>query len=578
MSIPRPEYPRPQFSRELWMNLNGTWEFQIDNEKSGEAKEFYNLEHLSGSISVPFCPESKLSGVTNKDFMACVWYKRRVSLTSEQLKKRVLIHFGAVDYLAVLYVNGQKAGTHKGGYSSFFFDITELLKEGENDITLCAYDDTRSFDQPTGKQSKRFHPIRCCYTRSTGIWQTVWLEFVDAARIVSANYKTDFDSSSVVISVKVTPEAIGKHVKADVFFEGRAVGTAEADLLSNCTEMVCRLSEIHKWDLGEGNLYDVVFELSDEGGVRDTVKSYFGLRTVALDKKAFRLNGRIVFGRWVLDQGYYPDGIYTAPTDDDLKNDIICSMQLGFNGARLHEKIFEPRFLYWADKLGYMVWGEYPNWGLNITEFGCIENILPEWIEAVERDIAHPAIIGWCPLNETWDHFNRRQNDMLVKTLYQVTKAIDPSRPAIDTSGNYHVATDIFDVHDYTQEVEAFKYNYSETDKGILRDSVFRKTPDRQTYGGEPMFISEYGGIKWSSEEGEAWGYGNAPKTEEEFLARYEGLTTTIIDNPDMLGFCYTQLYDVEQEQNGLMTYQRVFKFDPEIIRKINTKKAAIED
>ena len=325
--------------------------------------------------------------------------------------------------------------------------------------------------------------------------------------------------------------------------------------------------------MGEGNLYDISFEMAQNGEVKDTVASYFGLRTVGLDKKAFLLNGKKVFGRWVLDQGFYPDGIYTAPTDEALKNDIICSMQLGFNGARLHEKVFEPRFLYWADKLGYMVWGEHANWDLDISAYAQLEHFLPEWLEAVERDIAHPAIIGWCPFNET----QMDQCDMLVKTVYDVTKAVDPTRPVIDTSGWCHVSTDIYDVHDYEQDVATFTANYAEADKGIIKDHMFRWNPQRQSYKGEPIFVSEYGGIKWTNEGGDAWGYGVGPETEEEFLARYEGLTHSLLDNPDIMAFCYTQLYDIEQEQNGLMTYNRVFKFDPAIIKKINEKQAAIE-
>lgn len=578
MSIPRAEYPRPQLVRDDWCNLNGEWEFSIDNEKCGEFQQLYNAEHLDSKIIVPFCPESELSGVGNTNFMYCVWYKKKVEITEQQLSKQVIIHFGAVDYRALLFVNGKKVGEHKGGYTSFSFNITGFLKSGINDITLCAYDDVNSQKQPIGKQSPRLKSFECCYTRTTGIWQTVWLEFVNKARIEHLNYNSDFPSDSVIVSMKVTPEAIGKTVFANVYFDGKAVGSAKSLIDGNSVSFSCKLSEIHKWDLGEGNLYDIELTLSDEDGTYDFVKSYFGLRTVGLGSKAFYLNGKKVFGRWVLDQGYYPDGIYTAPNDEALKNDIIYSMQMGFNGARLHEKVFEPRYLYWADKLGYMVWGEYANWGLDITEFGNIEHFLPEWTESVLRDIAHPSIIGWCPFNETWDMNFRRQSDMLIKTVYKMTKAIDETRPVIDTSGAYHVVTDIFDVHDYTQNVDDFASYYSETNKGIIKDCVYRSRPDRQTYKGQPIFVSEYGGIKWSSDSKNAWGYGNAPKTEEEFLARYEGLTNVLLSNPDIMGFCYTQLYDVEQEQNGLMTYHREFKFDPEIIKRINTKKAAIEE
>lgn len=573
MAIPRPEYPRPQLVRADWMNLNGEWEFQIDNEKCGEFKEYFNKEHLEGKIIVPFCPESELSGVNNKDFMNCVWYKKKLELTPAQLEKHVILHFGAVDYHAILFVNGSKVGEHKGGYTSFCFDITKFVKTGENDITLCAYDDVRSCNQPAGKQCQQLKSMGCSYTRTTGIWQTVWAEFADAARILAVNYQYDTANKGVVVTVKTTPEAMGAVLSANVLWENATVGSCETAISGNTITFAIGLSEIHEWAVGEGNLYDITFELTQNGEVKDRAASYFGLRTVGLDKKAFLLNGKKVFGRWVLDQGFYPDGIYTAPTDEALKNDILYSMQLGFNGARLHEKVFEPRFLYWADKLGYMVWGEQANWCQDISAYAQLENFLPEWLEAVQRDIAHPAIIGWCPFNET----QLDQCDMLVKTVYEVTKAVDPTRPVIDTSGWCHVVTDIFDVHDYEQDVATFTANYAQAGEGIIKDHMFRWNPERQSYKGEPIFVSEYGGIKWTDEGGDAWGYGVGPETEEEFLARYEGLTHSLLDNPDIMAFCYTQLYDIEQEQNGLMTYNRKFKFDPAIIKRINEKQAAIE-
>jgi beta-galactosidase/beta-glucuronidase len=251
---------------------------------------------------------------------------------------------------------------------------------------------------------------------------------------------------------------------------------------------------------------------------------------------------------------------------------------MGFNGARLHQKVFEPRFLYHCDKMGYMIWGEQGNWGVDHSNLTSLYSFLPEWIEIVERDFNHPAIVGWCPFNETWDYEGRRQINDLLRIVYQTTKQLDTTRPCIDTSGNYHVVTDIYDLHNYAQDVTKFKDFYEDFKTGgELKD----EQAHRQTYTkGLPVFISEYGGIKWdpkSSYEG-GWGYGEAPKTEEEFLTRYEGLTSTLLDNPNIFAFCYTQLYDIEQEVNGLYDYNRNPKFDPSIIKAINTKKAAIED
>ena len=283
--------------------------------------------------------------------------------------------------------------------------------------------------------------------------------------------------------------------------------------------------------------------------------------------------------RLVLDQGFYPDGIYTAPSDEALKNDILLSKAVGFNGARLHEKVFEERFLYHCDKEGYIVWGEYPNWGLDHTKKEAIYHILPEWLEEVKRDFNHPAIIGWCPFNETWDINGCRQENSVLELIYKATKAADTTRPCIDTSGNYHVVTDIYDVHDYDQNPETFKSNYDKLFKeGELYDQVNR-SGKRQEYKGDcPVFISEYGGIRWSVvNDGSGWGYGNAPKAAEEFIERYRGLTTALLENPGLCGFCYTQLTDVEQEQNGIYTYYRKEKFDSAIFKEINTQPAAAE-
>lgn len=576
----RDEYPRPQFVRADWTNLNGEWDFEVDSTCSGIEKEFFKRGCLSQKINVPFCPESELSGIGNKDFMPCVWYRRGIEIPPLAHGKRVILHFGAVDYHAIVYVNGEKVTEHRGGYTPFSADITDYLKPDGNYITLCAYDDVRSGNQPGGKQSPRLNSFGCLYTRTTGIWQTVWIEYVNAAHIESVRMTTDIDTPSVTVGVKVSAAALGATVTLNALWDGKTVGSASAKLFSPYTELSIPLSETHLWDVGQGNLYDLDISLSDGGTVLDSASSYFGLRSVAMDGKKFKLNGRTVFGRWVLDQGFYPDGIYTAPSDEAMKNDILYSMQLGFNGARMHEKVFEPRYIYWADKLGYLVWGEHANWGLNITEPGQIRHFQPEWIEAVQRDFNHPSIIGWCPFNETWNGSGNRQCGDILAMVYHLTKLVDPTRPVIDTSGYVHVVTDIYDVHDYEQDTEKFAENYAHIEEGIINDQTQYLTKlqgCQEYYGNLPVFVSEYGGARWAPEEGAGWGYGNAPRSEEEFVARYKGLTDALLGNENIMGFCYTQLYDVEQEKNGLMTYDRKFKFDPEIFRKINGRKAAIE-
>ena len=571
MNIPRPEYPRPQLVREDFINLNGTWEFEIDNAMVGFAKKYQDRDSLTDKITVPFCPESKLSGIGNVDYMNAVWYRRRLDVPAQWKGKTILVHFGAVDYHARVWVNGKFVGEHKGGYTPFSVDVTPALQEGDNYIVLYAEDDTKGGHQPVGKQSQWYYSAGCSYTRTTGIWQTVFMEAVDRYYVTNIKTVTDIETVSAELTVQLNKYAAGCRVTAEAYYDGIPMGIGSTVVNAMNCVINLPLMEKHLWGVGEGNLYDLKLTVEKDGVIYDTVTSYFGLRQVALTDRKFLLNGKSVFGRWVLDQGFYPDGIYTAPTDEDLKNDIVRSMELGFNGARLHQKIFEPRFLYWADKLGYLVWGEHGNWGIKTWDIGEIRNWLPEWMESVERDFSHPSIIGWCPFNETWDNEGRRQSDDLIKLTYQVTKAIDPTRPVIDTSGNFHVGpyTDIYDIHDYDQNVETYTEHNG---KGV--HETFK---DRQKWYGQPFFISEYGGIGWSLDKG-AWGYGNAPKTEEEFIARYKGLTEAMLNNPDCCAFCYTQLYDIEQEQNGLMFYDRTYKFDPKIFYDINTRKAAIED
>ncbi len=566
MSIPRSEHPNPQFERKNWRNLNGEWQFEIDHGGSGKARGLSREDAvLSGKITVPFCPQSRLSGVAHTDFLRCVWYRRAFVLTKEELAGDVLLHFGAVDYEAEVFVNGKTAGFHRGGYVSFALDITKLCRVGENVLTVRAADDERDPMIPRGKQSEEYFSHGCDYTRTTGIWQTVWLEFVPKTRIEKLKFYPNAEEGSVYIRAEV--HGSGK-LSVRAFFDGREVGFAEAPCVGT-TGINLVFTEKHLWQPGEGNLYTLHFSFEE-----DEVKSYCGLRSLRLDGYRFLINEKSVFQRLVLDQGFYPDGIYTAPDDSELIGDIQRSMACGFNGARLHEKIFEPRFLYHADRMGYLVWGEYPNWGLDHSRSAAVFSVLPEWLEEVERDFNHPSIVGWCPFNETWDRDGRKQNDEVLRMVYLATKAADDTRPCIDTSGNYHVQTDIFDVHDYEQDPKILKERY---DRLMADGTLFHFYEKRQTYRvGTPAMISEYGGIQWS--DGEGWGYGNAPKTPEEFVERYRGLTEALLRNSRLFGFCYTQLTDVEQERNGLYTYDRQAKFDPNIFYEINTQRAAIEE
>lgn len=582
--IPRPEYPRPQLRRENWLCLNGLWDFAFDFSRSGIEKGFVDGGVYPHKILVPFCPESSLSGVGCTDFIPAVWYRRSFTLTASQCSGRVLLHFGAVDHDCQVWVNGRPAGRHIGGYTSFTFDITALARIGQNTVTVYAEDDVRSPWQPSGKQSEQYASYGCYYTRTTGIWQTVWLEFTPHAYIAGLRITPDAHNASVTLEAMLVDGA-GANLSVTLLEEGRPVWTGRVRCTETCARCTAQLSDPRLWSPDSPFLYDVTLQLEQNGAV-DTVRSYFGLRTVEWHDHAFYLNGRPLFQRLVLDQGFYPDGIYTAPTDQALIQDIQLAQALGFNGARLHQKVFEERYLYHADRLGYLVWGEYGSWGLDVSHPRALEIFLPPWLEELQRDYSHPALIGWCPFNETFDvpfeHPRRAQDDEVLRDIYLLTKALDPTRPVIDTSGFYHVITDLYDLHDYEQDPAVFRRRYAALQPGEP-DCYDEKRPRQHYNGSQPLFMSEYGGTYWSPDPARmdawqpdaGWLRWPKPRSEEEVCARITGLTAVLLESPAFCGFCYTQLTDVEQEFNGLYQYDRSKKFSDAVYDRIRAAIAA---
>jgi beta-galactosidase/beta-glucuronidase len=377
---PRPGYPRPDFRRPLWQNLNGTWEFEEDPGRSGLARGLHKASSLKDTITVPFCRESKLSGLSHTDFCEQVWYRKQISIPTAWREdgRRVIFHVGACDYRAEVFINGQSVGTHIGGLNAFSFDITDALVEGETQVvTITAIDMTRSGTQCCGKQSTHFESFGCFYTRTTGIWQTVWMESVPTAYIRSTRLFPCAADGKLTLQARVVG-GDGLIFRAEAFYEDHAVGAAAAVVTGNHVCLEIQLDEKHLWEIGNGRLYDLTLTLQGEDP--DVVDSYFGLRDLAWHDGTLYLNGNPVFQRLVLDQGFYPDGIWTAPTDEELRADIDRSIAMGFQGARLHQKVFEPRFLYECDKAGYIVWGEHGNWGMDISAPTTYQAILPDWI------------------------------------------------------------------------------------------------------------------------------------------------------------------------------------------------------
>lgn len=574
--LPRPEYPRPQFERSEWINLNGQWSYMFDFSRSGMDRELFRSEGFDGQITVPFAPQSELSGVGFTDFIPEMWYQRRLEIPADWDGKRILLHFGAVDYIASIYIDGRIAGRHWGGSSSFTVDITRLVSAGKtHNLVIRVEDDERSGEYAKGKQCGRFASFGCEYTRTTGIWQTVWMEAVHKDGLKDVYVIPDLDQSRFVFRPEYYAVQQGQKLRIRIIDNGKTVSEKTIPATAQ-SQAELTVKKVKTWSPEDPFLYDIEYDvLSAEGKVIDHVKAYAGMRKIQVIGNRIYLNDEPVYLRLVLDQGFYPDGIWTAPTDEALKRDIELSMAAGFNGARLHQKIFEPRFHYWADRLGYLTWGESASWGANINRIGSARNFLTEWEETVVRDRNHPSIIMWTPFNETWEHPDNREAAReacrFVSDVYDLTRNLD-YRPCHDVSGNYHVKTDIFSVHQYEQDPGKFSAWIAPVDGKVRQHDLENREVE---YDGQPYLVDEYGGIKWvvGQEFSEiSWGYGNAPKTIEEVYERMEDLTDAILYFDHICGYCYTQLTDVEQEQNGIYNYDRTEKFDMDRIRAIFSK------
>ncbi|MCC7292131.1 MAG: hypothetical protein IT449_08745 [Phycisphaerales bacterium] len=566
-AIPRPEHPRPDLQREAWLNLNGPWDFAETDDSADES--FLTREEWPDKIIVPFCRESKLSGLQRKGFVKHVWYRRTLAIPKEWTGKRVLLHIGACDWRTTAWLDGVLLGEHTGGNVPITWELKDVQPGATHTLVIRAFDDTRSGLQQLGKQSDREDSYGIFYTRTTGIWQTVWLEAVGTSFIRDFSVAGDPAAGVVTCTTNVDGPLTGLDLRIDVFAGTEKVGSSTRAVRSLATVQPIELTTKHAWSPDDPFLYTAKLSLLAKDSVRDEVATYFGLRSIDIRGRQFLINGKPVYQRLVLDQGFYPDGVWTAPTDDALRRDIELSKAAGFNGARLHQKIFEPRFHYWADKLGYLTWGETPSFGANYEKAEVALPVVHEAVEFIRRDRNHPSIIGWCPFNETPPQAGPLQN-----VVYEMVKTLDPTRPVIETSGwvKSHPDPDVDCRHDYTQDGAALGANWA---------SIGDAAQYPPQYGiadiDRPFFLSEFGGIGWIPEGKQGWGYGQSPKTLDEWYARYDGQLKAVTENRFMFGYCYTQLTDVEQECNGIYYYDRSPKFDMARVRSSSARPAAYE-
>lgn len=577
--IPRAEYPRPQFERSEWQCLNGEWSYLFDFGQSGMERGLEKSRGFDDRIVVPFCVESPLSGVGRKDFTNALWYHRTINVPEAWRDKHVMLHFGGVDYHSQIFINGRRVFEHYGGAASFSVDIARYVRFGaDNDLVVYVEDDVRSQLQPGGKQSRQLNSYACFYTRVTGIWSTVWLEPIAKGGLKKVRVTPDLDNSQFVLEPEFF-ETDGSHALSVIIKDGNKTVWRGETRASGSASLTAHINNVKTWSPEHPFLYDVEYAVKDRNGkVVDQVKSYVGMRKAELRGRTFYLNNEPYYQRLVLDQGYYPDGQWTAPTDEHLRRDIELAKEAGFNGARLHQKVFEQRYFYWADRLGYIVWGESPSWEMDWTNPVAGRNMITEWEECIDRDYNEPCIVAWSPLNETWIPDRDRQRARLTNDLYFITHRLDRTRPVVTTSGGYHAGfTDIYAEHTYEQDPVRLYEQLREKEDG----SVYVQHPHESApYKGEAYMIDEFGGIRWVQKmnaqevapEGQFWGYGKDPESLEEFYRRLEDQVNVILSIDHICGFCYTQIVDVELEKNGIYTYDRQRKFDMERIRKIFSK------
>lgn len=573
-------------TRSRWTNLGGAWSFAYDDANVGLDQGWQaRTDVFDREIIVPFPPESRASGIGDPSFHPYVWYRRTFQVSPEDRDGRLLLHFGAVDYRARVWVNGQLVATHQGGHTPFSADITAVLVEDEQTVVVRAEDQPKDLSQPRGKQDWEPQPHKIWYHRTTGIWQPVWLEPVPDISINRLRWMPDLDRGTLALHVRLS-SAPARPLQLRVRLSLHGVELANDTSTLRQQEVrrefglesgdIAMSRERTLWSPRFPNLIDAELELLDGDVVVDRVTSYAGLRSCGFADGRFMLNGRPSYLRMVLSQNYWPESHLAAPGEDALQREVELIKELGFNGVRIHQKVEDPRFLYWCDRLGLMVWGEMAN--AYTFSPDAVDQFTREWMEVLERDHNHPSIVAWVPLNESWGVPNLERDEAqraYVQGLYHLTKAIDPSRPTIGNDGWEHIVGDVWGIHDYALDGATLRDRYGTLE--ALERTIREVRPHYRTIAfpdtkrtGEPVMLTEFGGISYTPVAGEHWhGYGTV-ESPEAFLAKYEELIAAILESPIIAGFCYTQLTDTVQETNGLLAEDRTPKLDPAAIRAVN--------
>jgi beta-galactosidase/beta-glucuronidase len=581
--LPRPEYPRPQFARKAWRNLNGAWEFAFDDADKGLQQGWHDGRPLASRIVVPFPYQSALSGINDKGIHEIVWYARDFEVPAAWRDLDVLLHFGAVDYRATVWVNGQEVGHNRGGHVPFRFDIRPYLRDGPNRLTLRVEDRQDPY-QPRGKQSPTGLPHGIDYYCSTGIWQTVWLEPVPPIRISELKITPSVEEQLFELTVQLHAPATGWRIEAEARDGERIVARAEGHAALASLRLRLEIREPKLWSPDTPHLYDLAVRLFRGSQLLDEVSSYAGLRSIHLERGRICLNGKAIYLAMVLDQGYWPESHIAAPSDEALRRDVEFAKALGFVGARKHQKVEDPRWLYWCDRLGLLVWGEMANARAWSSE--AEERLLAEWERAVRRDYNHPSIITWVPVNESMGFPGLEESHpgqyAFIERVVEMTRRLDPTRPIIDNDGWEHTdVTDICAIHDYTPTAQELAERYRDTIAGgALPPTVWYRNKPLFVLGsihrGQPVMLTEVGGFLSEPtglphhERDGLYKFYAAIRSGDELLSRYKDLAHGLAQLRFLAGFCYTQLTDIEQEVNGFLTYDRKPKLSLSEIANVN--------
>ncbi len=579
------DYPRPQFTRKQWQNLNGEWNFIFDDNDEGEKKGYFKAFPKNKKINVPFTYETKLSGIEDESVHYIVWYNRKLDISKEQLQNKIILNFEGSDYKTKVWINGNYIGENIGAYSRFSFDIENYVIQGENDITIKV-EDSLSKDQPRGKQRYKKESWKCWYIQTTGIWKTVWLEWVSKKYLKSIKNTPKMDKINLEIETNLLETDFEKqnyYIEIEISFAGQILNKTKEPLNTNYQKVEMNIVQegvehiLQKWSTNQPNLYDINYKLYCEDKVIDIVDSYFGVRDISIEGNKIYLNGEQLYLKLILDQGYWKQSHLTPPNEECLIKDIESVLEFGYNGIRKHQKIEDERFLYWCDVKGLLVWSEMANC-YNFDD-NSLQNFTNEWIKVIKQNYNHPSIITWVPINESWgvpevSLCKKEQN--FINSLYYLTNAMDDTRLVISNDGWEHTISDIITIHDYKQDHELLYEEYTDKEMKVLNNlkeynGKHFLFANGYKYEGQPVIMSEYGGIAIYSEEG--WGYGKQVKDKKEFVDRFTKLTKAINNIPYISGYCYTQLTDVQQEINGLMDSERNYKIAPNIIRNVNSQK-----